>query len=247
MLDYVNLLWTGGWDSTFRLLQLLLVQNQPVQPYYVISAARQSSQHELAAMERIRQLLFQQHPHTKELLQPTIIQTVDALQPDDTIEQQYRALSSRQHLGNQYEYLARFATQAGISELELSIHKDDQAHKFLEPVVYKENGVFRLAKNLPDANLRLFTNFRFPVLELTKLDMKQQAVQFGFFELMQYTVFCHAPLKGGRPCGACNPCRYTIAEGLKERVPYSRRLRYEILRTIKPPVKTALRLLHLRQ
>ena len=30
-----RLLWTGGWDSTYRLLDLLLVQKQHVQPYYV--------------------------------------------------------------------------------------------------------------------------------------------------------------------------------------------------------------------
>ena len=32
----VKLLWTGGWDSTFRLLQLLLLYEKKVQPYYII-------------------------------------------------------------------------------------------------------------------------------------------------------------------------------------------------------------------
>src|SRR5690606_13578695 len=32
----VNLLWTGGWDSTFRLLSLVVQQHRCVQPYYVL-------------------------------------------------------------------------------------------------------------------------------------------------------------------------------------------------------------------
>jgi len=39
----VNLLWTGGWDSTFRLLQLILDTRATIQPVYVIDTARRSS------------------------------------------------------------------------------------------------------------------------------------------------------------------------------------------------------------
>jgi 7-cyano-7-deazaguanine synthase in queuosine biosynthesis len=75
----------------------------------------------------------------------------------------------------------------------------------------------------------LFRSFRFPILDLTKLDMERIAAENGFLPLMNETVFCHTPLKDGTPCGQCNPCRYTIAEGLKRRVPYTRRLRYNVI------------------
>lgn len=32
--DPVKMLWTGGWDSTFQLLELLFVQKSEVIPYY---------------------------------------------------------------------------------------------------------------------------------------------------------------------------------------------------------------------
>ena len=32
------LLWTGGWDSTFRLLSLLLREQREVQPYYILDS-----------------------------------------------------------------------------------------------------------------------------------------------------------------------------------------------------------------
>ena len=39
----VNILWTGGWDSTFQLLSLLLLHGRKVTPYYLIDAERLST------------------------------------------------------------------------------------------------------------------------------------------------------------------------------------------------------------
>ena len=38
----INLFWTGGMDSTFRLIQLTVVYNKVVQPYYIIDPNRNS-------------------------------------------------------------------------------------------------------------------------------------------------------------------------------------------------------------
>ena len=32
----IKLLWTGGFDSTFRILYILVVEKKHVQPYYII-------------------------------------------------------------------------------------------------------------------------------------------------------------------------------------------------------------------
>ena len=58
----VHLLWTGGWDSTFRLLQLLLQQRVPVVPHYLVDDTRPSAQTELRTMACIRDRLA---PHGK--------------------------------------------------------------------------------------------------------------------------------------------------------------------------------------
>ena len=49
-----TLLWTGGWDSTFRLLYHVLIDKQPVQPIYFINPDRQSLREELKSMALIR-------------------------------------------------------------------------------------------------------------------------------------------------------------------------------------------------
>lgn len=245
MNEVVNLLWTGGWDSTFRLLQLVLIQKRTVQPYYVVSPVRKSSELEIATMDKISRLLIEKHPESRPLLLPAVYKNVDEIKQDDVITQQYKRLSAAQHLGNQYDFLARFADEAGIEALELSIHKDDHAQKFLQAYVVKEADNYRLKDNPSYEDLKLFRYFRFPILELTKLDMEAIAAKHKFLDLLNETVFCHTPLKDGTPCGHCNPCRYTIAEGLKRRVPYARRLRYNVIHAIKPPVKYALKLLHI--
>ena len=51
---HVRLLWTGGWDSTFQLLRLLLVQGRHVTPYYLMRDRRPSVPFELETMTRIR-------------------------------------------------------------------------------------------------------------------------------------------------------------------------------------------------
>lgn len=51
-METVTLLWSGGWDGTFRLLQLA---SNPIciQPIYVIDRNRKSFEYEQKAMNQI--------------------------------------------------------------------------------------------------------------------------------------------------------------------------------------------------
>jgi hypothetical protein len=57
--------------------------------------------------------------------------------------------------------------------------------------------------------------------------MREEAMRQNFADLMQLTWFCHRPRKG-QPCGTCNPCIYTIEEGLGDRIPFANRARYYV-------------------
>ena len=48
----VNLLWTSGWDSTYRLVELSRMDVR-VQPIYVTGMGRPSEQRELQAQKEI--------------------------------------------------------------------------------------------------------------------------------------------------------------------------------------------------
>ena len=68
----INILWTSGWDSTFQLLNLLLVEKKQVQPYYIMFSQRKSLRRELQAIEEIKIKLFDLYPESEKLLLPTI-------------------------------------------------------------------------------------------------------------------------------------------------------------------------------
>lgn len=243
-----RLLWTGGWDSTFRLLCLLLVHRRSVTPYYLLRGKRPSTPIEVDTMARIRDALADHHPHTRELLQPTFFCDVADLSPDATITDAYERMLRNTFLGRQYEWLARFCTQQGIAEIELCIHRDDKAHAVLEPfVVEREEAggrTWRLdaarvsqAENAADLQV-FFRHFAFPLFETTKLQMASQAQAQGWESLMAMTWFCHNPLRNGQPCGCCHPCLYTIEEGLGHRLPRWSRTRSAIYRNWLLPIKS---------
>jgi hypothetical protein len=78
----------------------------------------------------------------------------------------------------------------------------------------------------------LFARFRFPLLEMTKLEMRRVASEMGLLHIMEATWFCHTPSRT-QPCGRCAPCIYTIEEGLSDRLPRRALLRYQ-LRKLEP-------------
>lgn len=224
-----KLLWTGGWDSTFQLLQLLLIHRQPVTPYYLIDEGRGSVAAEIVAMKQIKQRIFNDFPETEGLLSPTQYFAVGDIPENTTITQAFKNIIKRHYIGSQYEWLARFCTSQSIFDLQLCIHRDDKAHSVIENLVHAVDMRGQQVHCINSANGRcdeqtLFGFFTFPIFEISKTSMHSIAEMNGWGGIMAMTWFCHNPRFGMKPCGACNPCRYTIEEGLGARVPLSSRI-----------------------
>lgn len=217
----IHLLWTGGWDSTFRLLDLAITRKSVPQTHYLFDETRASRFKELETMGLIRCRLADLGIQMPE---PRVVK-VSELPRDEVAEQRFMLLRERDSLGSQYLWLNTYAQQLG-AKLELSVHVDDRAAKFLEPYAefndYEPGGIWKLKANVPD-EMELFRTFLFPILALTKVDMQLRAKAAGFDDLLELTWFCHKPLRG-QPCGVCDPCRFTIDEGLARRVPLVNRL-----------------------
>lgn len=240
----VRLLWTAGWDSTYRLMTALLVRRKGVQPYYLTDPGRPSTPFELRAMEHIAAAVARKDPRAAAMLRRPIVSSLVELRPDAEVTARFERLRARSHLGGQYDWLARFAVQNALEDLELSIHQDDRAAMFLQPHVVREEGggdpYFRLRDDPPDPDLLIFRRFRFPVFDKTKRDMERDARQQGFADVMEMTWFCHIPTADGQPCGRCNPCRYTMEEGLARRIPLRTRIRnHRVVQGIKRPLRAA--------
>lgn len=228
----VNLLWTGGWDSSFRLLSLVLLEKRTVQPFYVIEHERRSTLNELAAMDAIRRKIVASDPRNAQFLLPTRVFLSSEIMPCPEITERFKSLSSRLRIGSQFEWLPRFAAQHQINDMELSIEKNELRPRepvfaYLGEFLVQDNGVLRIADNITDPDMLIFKYFRFPLYFMTKLNMLVVAELHGFRDIMLDSWFCHHP-KRGEPCGTCHPCIDAMEEGFSFRLPRSARIRYRI-------------------
>lgn len=213
MNEGVPLLWTGGWDSTFQLLHLLLREGATVTPWYVIDAERRSTGVELDTMRRIRGELARRFPRARARLRPQCFRAVEDIGPDGDISADWQRVAGVYHIGGQYDWLARLCRQEGLEALQLSIHRDDRARA---AVLGAREG----RDPVSAAAARLFRPFSLPLLETTKLEMAEASARHAWMPIMESTWFCHAPTAGGRACGRCNPCRYAVGEGMGYRIPW---------------------------
>jgi hypothetical protein len=99
----VNLLWTGGWDSTFRLLQLVLLYERKVQPYYIIDADRLSTLAEIRAMRGIKRLLIERYPRSAARLLPTIFKDLADIPQNPALWAAFTDINKYTALDRQYE------------------------------------------------------------------------------------------------------------------------------------------------
>lgn len=230
----VRILWTGGFDSTLRILQLSRM-DVIVQPYYLVdSKYRNSIKNELEAMEAIMADI-KADPLTRFVFKPLIKADVSGIKPGAEVLDAWKRLDGEIGLGSQYPWLASFAEEnPGI---ELTIEKNENGH--LRPY-FRKNGEFvkctegdvsylvlDRSKSGSDM-MTIFGNFHFPypIFETTKQEMIDEYKKLGFGETMRKTWFCHNPVRN-EPCGVCTPCRQVIAQDLLFRIPSAGMKRYE--------------------
>lgn len=229
----VNILWTSGWDSTFRLLQLAEKGNVEIQPYYVLDDGRPSTDIEIQRMKEIKEMILNKWPHSKNLIKPIKFIKIGEIKKHPDVTSSYKVLREESFMGSQYEWLGWLSKNVG--NLELCIHEDDKAHYFIRDYVSKVNDVegeyYKVdSKKCNKDVVNVFGNYNFPILTYTKLDMMKEAENKNFKDIMMNTWFCFTPINN-EACGLCNPCKYAIEEGMSFRLSKSalRRYKYSFL------------------
>lgn len=235
----VRLLWSGGWDSTFRLLQLSQAGGAVVRPMYVRDNARKSTLNELAAMRDI--LPDVRAIARAQVLDVEIYDRSAILRdfPDAGISCAYARLAERFSLGYQYELFALLCEGLGV-RAECGVEDSGRSHAkaaidaqcHLVPCDGKLLGGVRyrvVSKGgCRDAEL-VFGRLDFGMINVSKVAARRASEEMGWTAIMRKTWFCHAPVNG-RPCGTCNPCRDAMSEGMRWRMPPSSQLRYYLRR-----------------
>lgn len=231
----VNILWTGGLDSSFRVIELSQME-VTIQPYYIVDPVRKSLKYELRAIKRITDII-RKHSRTKAVLLDLIKITTADILPNVSIANAFNELHSKYVIGHQYELIARYAIQNNL-RFEMSLEKSDRSKAVNcilseTELVNFQDGEYKVLRLNSGKSSResilIFSNIDFPLSlwQITKKEEIDRLVELGHRDTIKYTWFCHFPVFG-MPCGHCNPCRDSIKEGLAFRVPIKGRLLYYI-------------------
>jgi 7-cyano-7-deazaguanine synthase len=230
-LPVFNVLWTGGWDSTYRILYLSRHEVE-LRPHYIYYENRRSRDIEIKTMEEISKDI-QKDPKTKCTLRPLTIIQFKNIEINNDITQAFKRIRQEVLIGYQYEYLARYA--GTLENLEIGVEQGGLAEQMMNTFgemirVRDELGMeyWKVNEQNSSEDLnKVFGLFKYPLYSMTKLDMKEKAIELGFINSMYKTWFCHFPRKG-KPCGCCFPCNFTIEDGLPERLPKAALKRHKI-------------------
>lgn len=226
--------WTGGWDSSFRVLQVALIEKRDVLPVYVDSGERKSMRYEIAAMDAIRRGVAEKFGvEAAARIKPTIYHTLEGVPDDADIQESHDYIVQTHNFGSQYKWLANFARYHDYDNLEMGMHAmlgpGRWPYQWIEENCDFANGTYRISKAPPDPLISaVFGRFSFPMLKMTKPDMAQIAQDAGFSDLMTLTHFCHRPRNDGSPCGRCMPCQEAIVQGMAHRIPRLTRLKMRL-------------------
>lgn len=222
-----NLLWTSGWDSTFRLLQIILIEKKSVQPIYIIDKDRKSLNNELEAIERIKIKIQKEYPEAYSLILPTWFIEKKEIIINKEITQSAQYINSLVRMGSQYIWLAQFCIKYNLSNIEISLDKNPDPKSFIYFLTdnylqtdYKNSKNKRTYNNIDT----LFKYFSFPVITYSKKEMLTIIKKNYWEDIMDLTWFCHKPKKN-KPCGKCVPCIGVIKKELGFRIPVLNRMK----------------------
>jgi len=221
--------WTGGYDSTFRVSQLICARKR-VQPIYLsmddvddhknkpFRVQRKNRENELRAIRKIRRLLEELYPQATYLLLPTLY--INQLgEPNLEIQKCAAYLYSK--LGwftrkvNQYERILQVAFKLP-EPLEICVENaDDGLSRSIKKFVVGAERNCRLTHKLPNKYkcACIFGMVRFPIIHLTKKEMLGIAVEEGYEKVLEQSWSCWTPITvNGKsvPCGRCDMCRHRI-------------------------------------
>ena len=217
--------WTGGFDSTYRLIEMLVVERKTVQPIYVSLVLdndceseescskrwlRRNRKEERKAMRTIRKKLNNSYPYTNETMMPTI--EVDKPIEDQKFNYKFEQKFYKDNLWpkkrrkHQYLFLSKYATyhKRYIDIGVLGIHEGTKFAEFLKDNLRREEGNYVI----PDKEHALHY-LKFPLYGRSKERLLYDAKLFGFANILEETWSCWFP-NDGKPCKKCPMCRERI-------------------------------------
>lgn len=229
--DTVEILWTGGWDSTYRIVELSR-QTVTVQPVYVYGDGRISEKYEIIAMKKILSAL-KLRKETMATFLPINFIDKKSIPLNQEITDAYKIIKKETNLGSQHEWLARLAYIHPGMEIGTELASSETSHiiaaieKYGRLVKEDSGDCYILDPNESSKEgMLVLGHFKYPIIDITELDMKRNIKLWGYEDVMKNIWFCHTPFYG-KPCGLCHPCEVKIESGMEFLLPNSALRRYK--------------------
>jgi hypothetical protein len=212
------LFMTGGYDSTFRLCYLVLVENKYVQPIYINipgmdgdDIPRENQSLELYTIQSvITQLnyILNTDKTTSHKIFPLI--TINNHTLSNEVHTSSYNLYKQKKLNkpiSQYTYMCSIAIKMNKDiETGVLVSKGGPIYKSVGNIIIFD----KIKLTLADKNQLMFRNLLFPLAGMTKYQLKKISIKNGFFYILKQTISCWFPDDSGIPCGNCPMCKERI-------------------------------------
>lgn len=221
---------TGGYDSVFRLCQLVITERVPVQPIYLNLPdtdgylirkrgnrgktgkkfiRRRNVDFEILSMRKaINELTNMGYGY---LIYPIqIITECELSAPVIQAGNQFYKAGTFNRAVTQYIYMAEVSLQMNeIIETGVLCADGGSISKTIGNIIDPETKMLDMYKTRNKSEL-IFKNLRFPLCGLSKKQMLAIAKRDGYEHILHLTISCWYPSNDGKPCLKCTMCRERI-------------------------------------
>lgn len=227
----LKIFWTGGYDSTFMLCKLARETKYEIEPIYIVNKkGRGTYKRELASMKEIHRLLKQKDELSKKISDLVVIDLKEVPQ-DNQITDALSYFRSKGKIGDQYEYLARYAKDNGPIGLGLEYEPSGMGtasnliNKYGKTTINQDGYKQLDRKSSSKEILLLFGNMFFPIFDITEETMRDEIHRWGYDDVMSNIWFCFSPINN-EPCGLCHPCEEKMNCGMEHLISPKGQKRY---------------------
>ena len=223
----VHILWTGGLDSTYRMVELSR-QECVIQPHYIALTGRGTIKNELRAISDITAILNSDR-RTIAVIWPVETFPMSELEEYADIQSAWEMLHETKYFNStQYTFLARYARQKNL-KLEMGIQFSDNGSVaevidesyLVDCPDHDDVMMIDPAKGAQEwASYTLFQDFLFPksLYHKTKREEIEDLKRMGYDEVLKKVWTCFYPVFD-MPCGHCFACQSAMKEGAGELIP----------------------------
>ena len=218
-----KLFWTGGFDSTFRLCQLVRTKEK-VEPIYIINKSRKSYLYEIEAQKQI--IAFLKEKGYGDFILPVRYEDFYDIPMKKGWEEDFLLANRHCDIVPQFGWLSVYANQHYKQDGYLEVCQEKLMNgqpSTIETYLAADNhgivkkdeyGRYIIDKERTThmRTMRLFGSLAFPVLEITNSEMLQLLQDWHLVEIIHLIRFCDGDMS--EPCGVCTPCRNKIKTGL---------------------------------